>query len=107
MSDWQKLERDGMVAVVYSPGYGAGWSTWNPGEHRERLIFDSEIAEAVLAGDNEKAVSIARVFCPDVYDGGSSSLTVEWVPKGSRSSSPRTTDSRTANSATPSRWPEP
>lgn len=82
MSDWQKLERDGMVAVVYSPDYGAGWSTWNPGEHRQRLIFDSGVAEAVLAGENARAVSIARAFCPDLYDGCSSSLAVAWVPKG-------------------------
>ena len=25
----EKLERDGKVAILYSPGYGAGWSTWN------------------------------------------------------------------------------
>lgn len=24
-----KVIRDGMVAVIYSPGYGAGWSSWN------------------------------------------------------------------------------
>ena len=24
----EKVIRDGKVAVLYSPGYGAGWSTW-------------------------------------------------------------------------------
>ena len=24
-----KCIRDGKVAILYSPGYGAGWSTWN------------------------------------------------------------------------------
>ncbi len=25
----QKLSQDGKVAVLYSPGFGAGWYTWN------------------------------------------------------------------------------
>ena len=25
----QKVIRDGKVAVLYSPGYGAGWYTWS------------------------------------------------------------------------------
>ena len=25
----EKVVRDGKVAVLVSPGYGAGWSTWN------------------------------------------------------------------------------
>lgn len=32
----QKLEVNGKVTVVYSPGFGAGWSTWNT-SHREEL----------------------------------------------------------------------
>jgi len=29
-----KYIRDGKVAVLYSPGFGAGWSTWNDDEYR-------------------------------------------------------------------------
>ena len=25
----EKYIKDGKVAVAYSPGFGAGWSTWN------------------------------------------------------------------------------
>jgi hypothetical protein len=28
-----KLIRDGMVAVLYSPDYGSGWYTWNEVPH--------------------------------------------------------------------------
>ena len=38
--------KDGKVAVVYSPFYGAGWSTWNR-EHSEILMMHPLIAEAV------------------------------------------------------------
>ena len=32
-----KLIRDGQVAVLVSPGYGAGWYTWH---HIEELVYD-------------------------------------------------------------------
>lgn len=79
----QKLERDGMVAVIYSPGYGAGWSTWNT-EHAETLCFDAEIAQAVLDGNLELAIEIAERKCPGIYAGGGMDLRVEWLPKNTR-----------------------
>jgi hypothetical protein len=78
----EKVEKDGLVAVLYSPGYGAGWHSWNS-EH-EGLLFDREIVEAVLAGDVKRAVSIAEAKYPGIYTGGGDDLTIEWVPKGSR-----------------------
>lgn len=76
-----KIERDGMVAVLVSPGFGAGWSTWNS-EHRETLCMDAEIVQAVLDKDIDKAVTIARQKCGDFYEGGAHDLTVKWVKKG-------------------------
>lgn len=78
----EKIERDGMVAVLVSPGFGAGWSTWNS-EHRETLCMDAEIARAVLDGDIDKAVAVAKQKCGDFYEGGARDLRVEWVKKGS------------------------
>jgi len=66
-----KLEKDGMIAIVYSPGYGAGWSTWDYVDP-ELLCTDSEIAQAVLDGDTDKAEQIAKSKVKDVYTGGSS-----------------------------------
>lgn len=77
----QKIERGDKVAVLYSPGFGAGWSTWNR-EHTETLCFDHEIVNAVLAGDAKKAAEIAEQKCPGVYTGGAYKLKVEWIPKG-------------------------
>lgn len=76
-----KIERDGKVAVLVSPGYGAGWSTWN-NEHRETLCMDAEIVQAVLDGDKKKAVEIAKQKCGDFYEGGINDLMVMWVSKG-------------------------
>lgn len=80
--EMDKLERDGEVAVVYSPGYGAGWSTWDGGDHRDFLCMDKGIAQAVLAGDIEAAKKIALARVPTLYTGGANQLCIEWVPKG-------------------------
>ena len=79
----QKLIRDGKVAVVYSPGFGAGWSTWST-DHAETLMFDCRIAEAVLSGNLLEAARIARGLCHDMYMPHSLSLAIEWVPVGAR-----------------------
>lgn len=77
--NYEKLRRDGKVAVLYSPGYGAGWSTWCD---YEGMVFDADIAKAVLAGKHEDAGKIAAVKYPDAYLGGLSDLQVEWVKEG-------------------------
>lgn len=79
-----KLERDGAVAVIISRGFGAGWSTWagKKRDDKEVLIFDADIAAAVLNRDMASAVRIAHEKVGDFYDGGSDDLCIEWVPKG-------------------------
>lgn len=77
----EKIERDGRIAVLVSHGFGAGWSTWNS-DHREILCMDAEIVQAILDGDKDKAVKIAKLKCGDFYEGGIDGLEVEWVEKG-------------------------
>ena len=45
----EKVIRDGKVAVLISPGYGAGWSTWSS-DYRDLLPFDRRFVEAAEAG---------------------------------------------------------
>ena len=78
---YEKLIKDDQVAVLVSPGFGAGWYSRNR-EH-EGIAFDREIAEALLAGDREQAGKIAERKYPDAYLGGLSGLRVEWVGVGS------------------------
>lgn len=47
----RKVIRDGKVAVLYSPGFGAGWFSWNTG-HPE-LLFLPEIVEFVEKSNGE------------------------------------------------------
>jgi len=77
-----KIEKDGKVAVLYSPGFGAGWSTWAEKEQEEALCMDSRIVGLVLAGDIASAVEVAVGMFPDLYTGGACNLQVMWVEKG-------------------------
>jgi hypothetical protein len=74
-----KMIKDGKVAVLYSPGYGAGWYSW---ENKEGLLFDPVIVQMVL---NDKHDDITE-YCIEKYGsgyyGGYDQLEVEWLPVG-------------------------
>lgn len=75
----KKLVRDGKVAVLYSPGFGAGWSTW---ASDPQMVFDPELAEAVLSGDKDLMLDVARRNFPDAYLGGVDDIEVAWLSEG-------------------------
>lgn len=79
---YEKYYNDkGEVAVIYSPGYGAGWSTWNSALG-EAAIFDKDLVEALLAKDHLKVASIAESKYPDAYIGGLEDAKIEWISIG-------------------------
>jgi len=85
----ERLIRDGQVAVLYSPGWGAGWSTWCAQGTEEHLfmMFDPQIADIVDRGEPDwpaKAEAIALVKYPDAYLGGLADLRVRWLPVGTQ-----------------------
>jgi hypothetical protein len=78
-----KFEKDGQIAVVYSPCYGCGWSTNCSDKYVDFLRFDSEIVQAVLDKDVDKATEIAKKFCDgDVYFSDRQELRIQWLTKG-------------------------
>jgi len=77
----QKLIRDGKVAVLVSPGYGAGWYTWHS---IEELVYDPSIVEWVESQELDKALAYLELKYSDAYTGGLEDLVVEWVPVGTR-----------------------
>lgn len=78
----EKVERDGKVAVLYSPGFGAGWSTWADENQKEALCMDARIVRPVLEGDLSGAIAAALAMFPDIYTGGGRQLKVLWIDKG-------------------------
>jgi hypothetical protein len=99
-----KVIRDGRVAVVYSHGYGSGWSTWCSASKEiiERLMFDPELValvekfESLTEENNYLVVDEIEKWVnahfnkldngnDHVYCGSNiGDLTIEWVPVGTQ-----------------------
>lgn len=75
----EKVIRGGLVAVLYSPGYGAGWSTWE-GEYEEEILYSPE-AVAWVEGGKEGDLVLPE-HLSDVYMGGADQLEIKWLPEG-------------------------
>jgi hypothetical protein len=74
-----KLIKDGKVAVLYSPKYGAGWSTWNLDIE---LLFDPAIVKMVEKKQFDELKTFLTLKYPDTYIGGLEDLEIEWLPVG-------------------------
>ncbi len=88
----EKVIRNGKVAVLYAPGFGAGWSTWNNEEYRapsvrDILLFHPKLVEMVK-NDKRKSISSewikANFGIDDIYCGGAEDLKIKWLPEGTQ-----------------------
>ena len=75
-----KLKENGKVAVLYSPGFGAGWSSWN--RESPEIIFDPSIAKFVEKEKWEELKVYVELKYPSIYTGGLRDLQVAWIPEG-------------------------
>lgn len=76
-----KLIKDGKVAVLYSPDFGAGWSTWN--QEVPEILFDPAIVELVEKDQWDELEVYVTLKYPGLYDGGLPQLAVQWISIGS------------------------
>lgn len=80
-----KIIRDGQVAILYSPGFGAGWYSWH---HNKELLFHPDIVALVEQGKrdaitDELIVKLLGCDEDDVpYIGGADQLSVYWLKEG-------------------------
>ena len=103
MYRFENVNGEKLTIILYSPGFGAGWGTWNDLDvaYDERLIEwlvnnvdESELKDAmpyVSAGDT---IDISELFdrdafedfvetlYPDSYYGGLCDLTIYFAPTG-------------------------
>jgi hypothetical protein len=77
-----KYVKDGQVAVLYSPGYGAGWFTWNT--DTPEILFDPAIVELVEQEKWEELQSYVVLKYPNIYSGGLRDLRIRWIPVGTQ-----------------------
>ena len=74
------FKKDGKAAVLVSPGFGAGFSTWNKPE----MAVDFDLVEAFLSGDKTRFAYILSEKYNNFYDGGVEDLEVQWVDEGKK-----------------------
>jgi hypothetical protein len=77
-----KLVKDGMVAVLYSPDFGAGWYTWNT--KMPELLFEPAIVQFLLDDKFDELQTYVELKYPEIYKGGMMELTVAWVPENTQ-----------------------
>lgn len=80
-----KVIKDGKVAVLYSPDYGAGWYTWNT-DHPE-IIFHPILVALVEQNrqpeiDEELVITLLDKGEVSFYAGGARDLQIEWLEEG-------------------------
>jgi len=75
------FKKDGRTAVLVSPGFGAGFSTWNSPE----MAVDFDLVEAFLSGDmNRFEYIVVEKYGENMYLGGMDNLEVQWVDEGKK-----------------------
>lgn len=75
------VNEKGQIAVVYSPGFGSGWSTWTTG----LSPLDPVIAMLVHEGRTSEITEelMTQLGFPDAYLGSNvEDLVIEWVTPG-------------------------
>ena len=75
-----KLVVNGKVAVLYSPGFGAGWYTWN--YDTPEILFDPGIVSLIEEEKWDEMKTYVALKYPQIYDGAIDDIQVEWVPEG-------------------------
>ena len=72
------------VGVLYSPGFGAGWSTWN----LKCYAYDKRIVEKFIEDpelfhrEGSDLVAFMTALGYHGYYGGANQLRLEFIPKG-------------------------
>ena len=80
-----KVIREGKVGILYSPGFGAGWYTWNTSV--PQCIFSPEIIKIVEEGNKDL---ISDELCEELfgtnsfYTGGARDLRIAWLEEGTQ-----------------------
>ena len=81
----EKYIKDGKVGILYSPDYGAGWSTWGSKENKEAMVFCKELCEAVDKGLPLQQIKvIAHARFPEEYLGGLDDIKLVFMKPGTR-----------------------
>jgi hypothetical protein len=77
----ERVVRDGFVAVLYSPHYGAGWFTWHG---ITELIYDPVVVGMIELKTSEDTIVeyCKEKYGDEAYFGGAEDLKIAWIKEG-------------------------
>jgi hypothetical protein len=75
----ERIIRDGLVAVIVSPGHGAGWYSWH---QIEELLFDPSIVTWIESNERDKIEHYLTLKYPNEYFGDLEDLRIKWIEQG-------------------------
>jgi hypothetical protein len=77
----KKFIKDGCVAVLFSPDFGAGWYSWHG---VKELLFDRQLVGMVMEGVTSETIELycREVYGDHYYGGATLGLEIAWVPSG-------------------------
>lgn len=85
--DTQKPEEsynvNGLVAVVYRPEYGIGWSSHDKDNKKTKFLsLNGQLARMVESKDWKGVEELVHSRYPDMYLGSLENLRIEWLDQG-------------------------
>jgi hypothetical protein len=75
----EKVIRNGLVGVLVSPGFGAGFYTW--GAPLE-AIFNPTLIDLIENEKIQEAIDFVEKTWEDLYTGGVRNMRVVWIEEG-------------------------
>jgi len=80
---FEKIVENGRVAVIYSPGFGAGWSTWNG--DKAILCMHADLVRLLQSGGTaNQAETLGKQLTGEEYICvlGWEDCEIMWIPQG-------------------------
>jgi len=77
-----KVIKNGKVAVLISPGFGAGWSSCAGNDTNNFLLFDAGLVSRVNEAAEKVEAWLKQQGIEPPYMGGWDKTEVQWVPQG-------------------------
>lgn len=79
----KKYIKNGKVAVIISPNFGAGFSTWNT--QYPDIMFDPELVQMILDKKSEEEIeTVVKQKYPDAYFGFDMDFHIVWLKQGTK-----------------------
>lgn len=76
-----KCIRDGKVAVIYSPAYSGGFSTWNK-IYEDEILHNEDLVTMIESKDYDSIKTYLKTISPHFFISPPEHLKIKWIDEG-------------------------